>query len=87
MRDNKKIYLRKLLGDTDYDAFIRAIAADKIILDGLSKVIQRRMKETGLREDIMDDPMYSVKRPFLDGRNKELRWLLELITEEDSDES
>jgi hypothetical protein len=77
-----------LLSEQELAEFSLAIARDKVIVDTLLQIIAKRLKSVDNRDDLIDDPAYNVKRPYLDGRYKELQWFKNILSqEEDSDES
>lgn len=85
---NKQTFLSNCLDKEEIIDFEKALAKDKVISSTLVTILKKRLQEADSRDDLVNDINYAVKRPYLDGRFKELRWLLELLTpEEDSDES
>ena len=85
---NQNLFLKQVFEETELDELKRAIVKDKTIVKALIKLFNHRRRETGRRDDLLDDPNYPIKRAYLDGRDKELGWLLtqlEELTKGDSD--
>ena len=85
MADKSNLYLNKILSNEEQEDLGRAVVKDKNILPALKKIIAYRKKETGRRDDLLDDPNYPVKRAYLDGRDKELGWLNNLLHQLEGD--
>lgn len=84
MNLNKKLAAQ--LSPGELQDFIRALAVDNVIIPAIIKILEYRAEQTKPTFKMMDEPNYSYRRTFLDGRMYELEWLVRLIsTKEMSD--
>ena len=79
-------FLNKLFSKKELQDIQRAVVADKQLLSAIVKIISYRRDQTKSRSDMLDHPNYIHKRTFYDGRESECEWLLEFLTEGETNE-
>jgi hypothetical protein len=79
-KSSNNLFLINLLGKEEYHEFQKALVHDKTIVPSLLKILEARSRESDKRDDLINDPNYPIKRAYLDGRLKEIEWLLNQLT-------
>lgn len=72
-------FLKNLFSEDEFKELVKQVSHDRHVIPALKIIFKARLREVGRRDDLLDDPNYAIKRAYLDGRNKELAWLINQI--------